>query len=128
MTGASRHITTSSRKTARHSLLHPDEIHIEAPLLHRLKINAFELVQLRIVGQRVRAAGVIRSAQLDEDFSGRAGNHCREMVPGLRSINQTAMHGRFWLCIPHYTILNVSSFCLTMNFAEPRDKRFTYRM
>ena len=49
-------------------LLHPHEVHVEALLLDRLKINPPELIVLPIIGQCVRAAGVIRCAELDEDI------------------------------------------------------------
>src|SRR5215470_1672819 len=55
-----------------HFSLHPHEIHIEPLLESCLKIASLELVPLRIVGKRVGAAGVIRSAQLDENIQLRA--------------------------------------------------------
>jgi hypothetical protein len=43
--------------------------HAQALLQRGLKISAPEVDLLRIVSKRVRAAGIVRRAQLDERFS-----------------------------------------------------------
>src|SRR5262245_13465140 len=48
------------------ALLHPHEHHRKALLQRRLEIDPLELVTLWLIAQRVRAAGVAGSAQLDE--------------------------------------------------------------
>lgn len=60
------------KRATRPSLLHPHELHVEVLLLYRLKIDSLGLVLLRIVRQRVCAAGVNRNAQLDENLQRRA--------------------------------------------------------
>src|SRR5215471_4736482 len=54
------------------ALLHPHEHHRKGLLQSRLEIDPLELVTLRLIVQRVRAAGVAGGAQLDEHLRRRA--------------------------------------------------------
>ena len=54
------------------ALLHPHEHHRKALLQRRLEIDPLELVTLWLIAQRVRAAGVAGSAELDEHLRRRA--------------------------------------------------------